>query len=382
MNVLVIDEMSEETRAGLNGLGLVLTYEPDLQSHALASVIGDTQVLITGKTRVTRSAIEAGVRLQAILRAGVGVDVIDTLAASERGIIVSDCGNADINARAELAIGLVLALDRGLQRGANGLGGALGLRGRTFAIHGWDPVAPVLAKIAQGFGMRVLVSAKALTPTLAAEAGVHWADTADALYKRADIVSLHPEDPAEVLATAGRIALLHDAATIVDVAGRGHIDLAAAAERLTNKTLRLGLDAYDANDYGDDVPFAADLGPQLAVTFRQAGKTRQVDEVVAHQVVSALESFLTQRTMPGTQNLGPTRGAAALLIRHLPGPEVLAAVFETLKDAEYSVNNVESRSFSGGHAALLRVALPRVPGADLVSDLESLSGVLGVVVES
>jgi D-3-phosphoglycerate dehydrogenase len=379
MNVLVIDEMSEETRAGLNGLGLVLTYEPDLQSHALASVIGDTQVLVTGKTRVTRSAIEAGSRLQAILRAGVGVDVIDTQAASERGIIVSDCGNADINARAELAIGLVLALDRGLQRGP---GGASGLRGRTFGIHGWDPVAPVLAKIAQGFGMRVLVAAKALTPTLAAEAGVHWADTADALYKRADIVSLHPEDPAELLATATRIALLHDAATLVDVAGRGHIDLAAAAERLNNKTLRLGLDAYDANDYGDDVPFAADLGPQLAVTFRQAGKTRQVDEVVAHQVVSALESFLTERTMPGTQNLGPTRGAAALLIRHLPGPEVLAAVFETLKDADFAVNNVESRSFSGGHAALLRVALPRVPGADLVSDLESLSGVLGVVVES
>lgn len=378
MKVLVIDEMSEETRAALSGLGLELAYEPDAGSHALPDMLGDTQVLVTGKTRVTRRAIESASALQAILRAGVGVDNIDTQAASERGILVADCGHADANARAELAVGLILSLDRGIHRGP---GSGCGLRGRTLGLHGWDPVAPVLARIAQGFGMRVVVSARSLTPTLAAENGVHWSDSPESLYKRSDVVSLHPEAGDEVLATAARIASLHESATLIDVAGRGHFDAAAVGERLAKATLRLGLDGYDKDDFGDELPFALDLGPQLAVTHRQAGRTRQVDEVVAHQVVSALESFVASRSMPGTLNLADARGAATLLVRHLPGPEVLSAVFDALKDAECEIAHATSQAFSGGKAALLRVALARSPGRTLVGELEGLSGVLGVVVE-
>ena len=36
MHVLVADPMTAETRAGLEGLGVMLTYVPDIEPHALA----------------------------------------------------------------------------------------------------------------------------------------------------------------------------------------------------------------------------------------------------------------------------------------------------------------------------------------------------------
>lgn len=380
MNVLVADEMTAETRAGLEGLGLMLTYAPDIEPHLLAERVKDVDVLVVGRTRVTRRTIEASARLRAILRAGVGVDTIDVQAASERGVIVADCGDADVSARAELAFGQILALDRGLHR-ADAAGGARGLRGQTFGLLGWDGIAQALARIAQGFGMRVMVHARRLTPTLAAEAGVHWSESADALFGRADVVSLHPEDGTDVRATAARIASLADGATLVVTAGRDLVDFAAARERLAAGTLRLAIDAYDENDYEDDVPFSADAFPGLCATFRRGAQTRQVEDAINHQVVSALEKYLAHRVMPGAKNLGGARAPVTLLIVHRPTPEVLSAVFDALKEGGAQVTTLENQGFDGGQSALLRVGVASPPSPDLRDELERLSGVIGFEVQ-
>ena len=391
MHVLVADPMTAETRAGLEGLGLIVTYAPDIEPQTLPERAPDADVLIVGRTRVTRRTIEAGERLRAILRAGVGVDTIDVQAASERGILVADCKDADVSARAELAFGLVLALDRGLHLRGNAVEGprkdgeawteGLGLSGRTFGLLGWDAIAQSLARIAHGFGMRVLVSAKGLTGTLAAEAGVHWCESPDALFGRVDVLSLHPEDGTDARATAARIASLAEGATLVVVTGRDLVDFAAAKARLAAGTLKLALDVYDKNDYDDDVPFAADAFPGLYASYRAGARTRQVEEAINHQVVSALERFLSQRVMLGTKNLGGAKAPSTLLIRHKPGPEVLSAVFDALKEAGANVLGLESHAFEGGLAALLRVGLAAAPSVDLRDELERLSGVMGLEVQ-
>jgi len=380
MNVLVADVMTAETRAGLEGLGLMLTYAPDIEPHLLAERMQDVDVLIVGRTRVTRRAIEASARLRAILRAGVGVDTIDVQAASERGVVVADCGDADVSARAELAFGQILALDRGLHR-PDAASQARGLRGQTFGLLGWDGIAQALARIAQGFGMRVLVHAKGLTPTLAAEAGVHWSESADALFARADMLSLHPDDGTDARATAARIANLADGATLVVTTGRGLVDFEAAKARLAAGTLKLAMDAYDHNDYDDDVPFAADAFPGLIATFRTGANTRQVEDAINHQVVSALEKYLAQRVMPGAKNLGGVRAPVTLLVVHKPTPEVLSAVFDALKDGGAQITTLESQGFEGGQAALLRVGLASQPSADLREELERLPGIIGLEVQ-
>jgi D-3-phosphoglycerate dehydrogenase len=55
--------------------------------------------------------LDAG-RLSLVVRAGAGVNTIDVAAASRRGIYVSNCPGRNSVAVAELAFGLILALDR------------------------------------------------------------------------------------------------------------------------------------------------------------------------------------------------------------------------------------------------------------------------------
>ena len=68
-------------------------------------------MLVVRSTQVTDPMLDAGA-LSLIVRAGAGVNTIDVAAASKRGIYVSNCPGKNSVAVAELAFGLILALDR------------------------------------------------------------------------------------------------------------------------------------------------------------------------------------------------------------------------------------------------------------------------------
>ena len=69
-------------------------------------------MLVVRSTRVTGATLDAGSRLGLIVRAGAGVNTIDVRAASERGVYVANCPGKNAAAVAELAIGLLISLDR------------------------------------------------------------------------------------------------------------------------------------------------------------------------------------------------------------------------------------------------------------------------------
>ena len=62
-------------------------------------------------TKVPEAVLAAGA-LKLVVRAGAGYNTIDVAAASRRGIYVSNCPGKNSVAVAELAFGLILALDR------------------------------------------------------------------------------------------------------------------------------------------------------------------------------------------------------------------------------------------------------------------------------
>ncbi|HLN58506.1 MAG TPA: hydroxyacid dehydrogenase, partial [Thermoanaerobaculia bacterium] len=115
MRVLVADKFEKSGLEGLKDLGCEVVYQPDLKDEALAEAIGSSgaEVLIVRSTKVTRPMLETG-RLSLVIRAGAGYNTIDVEAASERGISVANCPGKNSIAVAELAFGLILALDRRL----------------------------------------------------------------------------------------------------------------------------------------------------------------------------------------------------------------------------------------------------------------------------
>ena len=145
MRVLVADKFEKSGLDGLAAAGCEVLSEPDLKDDALAERIRASQaeILVVRGTKVTRPMLEAG-RLSLVIRAGAGYNTIDVEAASERGIYVANCPGKNSIAVAELAFGLILALDRRIPDNAADLkqgvwnkkeySKAKGLFGRTLGL--------------------------------------------------------------------------------------------------------------------------------------------------------------------------------------------------------------------------------------------------------
>ncbi len=82
------------------------------QDSLVATIENYDALVVRSETKVTRPIIEAGTRLQVIGRAGVGVDNIDLVAATERGVIVVNAPQGNTIAAAEHTIALLMALAR------------------------------------------------------------------------------------------------------------------------------------------------------------------------------------------------------------------------------------------------------------------------------
>src|SRR5215207_5305604 len=113
MKVLIADKFEASGVRGLEGIGCEVDYRPGLLDQTLVEAVRETQaeVLVVRSTKVTEAVLDAG-RLSLVVRAGAGYNTIDVKAASARGIFVSNCPGKNSVAVAELAIALLLALDR------------------------------------------------------------------------------------------------------------------------------------------------------------------------------------------------------------------------------------------------------------------------------
>src|SRR5262245_2150953 len=114
MSLLVADKFSERHLGALQALGLEVAYRPELSAGDLPGALPGIHVLVVRSTAVSARAIEAADALTLIVRAGAGVNTIDRAAASRRGIFVANCPGKNAIAVAELAFGLLLAVDRRL----------------------------------------------------------------------------------------------------------------------------------------------------------------------------------------------------------------------------------------------------------------------------
>src|SRR5712692_4048475 len=147
MKILIADKFPDSGQTQLRDAGFEITYDPDLKDDALKSAIASTaaDILVVRGTKVTGEMLEAG-RLSLVVRAGAGYNTIDVKTASARGIYVTNCPGKNSVAVAELAFGLILALDRRIPDNAFDLrqgrwnkkeySKARGIFGRTFGLVG------------------------------------------------------------------------------------------------------------------------------------------------------------------------------------------------------------------------------------------------------
>jgi D-lactate dehydrogenase len=227
-------------------------------------------------SRVDGPLLDACPDLRLVATRSTGYDHVDLAACAARGVSVANVPTYGENTVAEHTFALILALSRNVhkawvrtQRGDFSIQGLQGfdLRGRTLGLIGVGHIGLHTAKIARGFGMRVLAADPRPQPLLAELVGFDYVELGE-LVAAADIVSLHaPLTPAthhlvgrELLKRFRRGALLVNTARggLVDteallwaldqgiLAGAG-LDVLEGEELLTEDRRRLALERDEAS---------------------------------------------------------------------------------------------------------------------------------------
>src|SRR4051812_41358111 len=111
--ILVADDVSESGLEPLRAAGFVVEKKTGLKPEELRAIIRDYDGLVVrSETKVTAEVLDAGVKLRAVGRAGVGVDNIDVAAATARGVVVMNAPDGNTMTTAEHTVALLLALAR------------------------------------------------------------------------------------------------------------------------------------------------------------------------------------------------------------------------------------------------------------------------------
>ncbi|MEY2540658.1 MAG: D-3-phosphoglycerate dehydrogenase / 2-oxoglutarate reductase, partial [Verrucomicrobiota bacterium] len=190
--VLIADSMSQR---GIDELGrdgaLEVSVQTGLSEAELTRVIPEFDaVVVRSQTKITGSVLNAGIKLRAIGRAGVGVDNVDVETATRRGIIVMNAPGGNTVSTAEHAFSLLLCVarkipqaDATLRRGnwdRKNLEG-VELYNKTLGVIGMGRIGSELSRRAIAFGMRVLAHDPYLSATRARTLQVELVEELDDL---------------------------------------------------------------------------------------------------------------------------------------------------------------------------------------------------------
>ncbi|HVC19144.1 MAG TPA: NAD(P)-dependent oxidoreductase [Vicinamibacterales bacterium] len=387
MKVLVADKFEQGGLDGLRAAGCDVLYQPDLKDAALEQALRETKaaVLVVRSTVVTEAMLEASL-LSLVVRAGAGYNTIDVKAASHRGIYVSNCPGKNAIAVAELALGLILALDRRIPDNVAELRAgrwnkkefskARGLYGRTLGLLGYGNIGREVALRAHACGMPLVVWSR----RFAAGAGVpddvpmEVAATAADVAARCDVLSVHLAlTPAtRGLVNAEVIGRLRPGAYFVNTARGEVVDYAALAAAVRDRGLRVGLDVFAAEPSSATGEFSDPLIglPNVYGTHHIGASTDQAQDAIAEETVRIVRSYMETGRVPNVVNLCMrTPASHMLVVRHRDRPGVLAHVFDHLRSGNINVQETENVIFDGAEAAVARINLDGAPADDLLQTI-------------
>jgi lactate dehydrogenase-like 2-hydroxyacid dehydrogenase len=241
---------------------LNLTDKP-MSRQELEAAVARADVLAPTITDKIDAALldKAGPQLKLIANFGAGVDHIDVVAATERGITVTNTPGVLTEDTADLTMALIMAVARRLVEGANVTQAGdfhgwtptwmLGRRitGKRLGIIGMGRIGQAVARRAKAFGLQIHYhNRKPVSVRIAEELEATYWESLDQMLARMDIISVHsPHTPATYhLLSARRLKLLQPHAIVINTARGEIIDENALADLLAeNKIAGVGLDVFE-----------------------------------------------------------------------------------------------------------------------------------------
>ncbi len=309
--VLISDDLSPAAVQIFKDRGVEVDVKVGLPKEELEKIIGGYDGLaIRSATKVTEKVLNAAGRLKVVGRAGIGVDNVDTKAATAKGVIVMNTPFGNSITTAEHAISLMLALarqipaaDRSTQAGKWEKSKFMGVElfSKTLGLIGCGNIGSIVADRAIGLKMKVVAYDPFLSPERAMEIGVEKVELED-LLKRADFITLHTPltEKTRNILSAENIARCKKGVRIVNCARGGLVDEKALAAALKGGHVAgAALDVFEVEPAKENVLFGLD---NVVCTPHLGAATSEAQENVALQVAEQMSDYLLKGAITNAIN--------------------------------------------------------------------------------
>ena len=294
--------MSDKVEDVLKSKSIEYDIKTGMAPEELKSVIDQYDgILIRSATKLTAEILADCKNLKVVGRAGVGVDNVDLDTATKNKILVMNTPLGNLEATAELTIGLMFSLYRhihlanqsthdGKWEKSKFMGTEL--KGKTLGIVGFGNIGQRVAEMASVIGMKIITNSNSASDKDLSNLGVSKVST-EKLLTDSDVLSLHTKlnDNTKNMLNKSSIGTMKPSAVIVNCARGGLINEADLKDCLNNDVIAgAAIDVYEKEPATENVMFGAKnllLTPHLGASSKEAQSNVAID--VANQVADYLK---------------------------------------------------------------------------------------------
>jgi D-3-phosphoglycerate dehydrogenase len=389
LKVLVADKFPDKYIQQMTDLDLEVNYNAKLGEKDLPEVTKDADILVVRSTVVNEETINKSDKLNLIIRAGSGVNNINIAAANKKGIYVTNCPGMNAVAVAELAIGLMISIDRFIPDNVSDFNKGSwnkdkyskgkGLKGKTLGLIGVGNIGKEVAKRALAFEMNVY--GKDITRI----EGVQIKDFSemDQLLPLCDIVTIHlPATPqTKGLFNKQMFSHMKNGAYLINTSRQDIIIEDDLIEAIKEKNIRYACDVFKGEPESKTGEVSSKLqnNPNIYVTHHIGASTEQAQDAVAQQTVNIIKKFVQSGVIDHWVNRAKISDAHfQLVVKHYDKPGVLAGVLDVIRSGSINIEEIENIIFEGGIAACCTLKLKNAATAEMLRKISENVNVLSV----
>jgi len=282
-------------------------YEQTSASETINKTM-DAEIVISNKVLIDKKVIDKAKKLKLICIAATGTNNVDLDYAKEKGVQVCNVRAYGTNSVVQHVFTVLLMLMRSIPQYQAAIKKGdwqkskefclldypiEELTGKTFGIIGYGELGKGVAKIAEAFGMRVVVAARNKTET---PAGLSLAE----LLSQSDVVSLHCPLTAETenMIDKKELSMMKSNAVLINMARGGLVNEKALAGALLNKQIAAAaIDVLVNEPPEKNSPLLQLDLPNLIITPHIAWASRTARQNVLNQAMQNIQNYMSGDTL-------------------------------------------------------------------------------------
>lgn len=335
------------------GYDNIETLKTSLPENELIEKIKDVHFIgIRSRTNLNANVLKHAKKLIAVGCFCIGTNQVDLVAAKEKGIAVFNAPFSNTRSVAELVLGEILLLIRGIpEKSANAHRGvwqksAIGsfeARGKTLGIIGYGHIGTQLGIMAENIGMRVQFFDIENKLTLGNASQVA---SLDKLLSTSDVISLHVPETASTqnMMAEKQLSKMKPGAILINASRGTVVDLDALTDALKSKHIGgAAIDVFPVEPKSNDEEFISPLRglDNVILTPHVGGSTQEAQENIGIEVAGKLAKYSDNGSTLSAVNvpevsLPEHTGRSRILHIHKNQPGVLTKINEAF--AKHNIN--------------------------------------------